>query len=77
MKTIEVPVMPGEFIYYLSYNKEVIEYKVYSVIVIKDNVLIEIEGNFDLGEEVRFSAKQIGKEIFLSEEEANEFVRSK
>lgn len=69
-KKIEVPVLPEEFIYYVTSKSEIIEHKVSSIKISKTDIFIEIHGNFDSGEEVVFSSKQIGKEIFLDKNDA-------
>ena len=76
-KKIEVPVFPGESIYYATVKFGVVEYKVSSLIVKSHEIFVEIEGDFDCGEEVMFSSKEIGKNIFLTEYDANAFVRNK
>lgn len=74
-KKIEVPVLPGELIYYVSGKFGIVEYKVYSLRIKEKGIFIEVEGDFDQGEEIVFPLEKIGREIFLSKNEAIKFMR--
>ena len=75
-KKIEVPVLPGEKIYYFSEKFGIIEYKVSSLVINENGIFIVVSGNFDCGEEVSFSFEKIGEEIFLNESDAEEYMET-
>lgn len=74
-KTIQVPITPGESIYYITNKFGIVKYEVEAVIIKRNGVFIEISGNFDLDEVIVFSVEDIGTEIFLSEDDAKQFTR--
>lgn len=76
-KFIEVPLIPGDKIYYRGLKDEIMEYTVKYILIGMQRTFIEIEGNFDFGEEVGFSVEDIGKIIFLNRNDAKTFLESK
>lgn len=64
------PCKPGDKLYHVGKEpRRIREFTVFSLLIVKDNVIIETE------EQINFKSKHIGKDFFLSKEAAEKALK--